>query len=149
MFSLQTIYRKIPKISPGAYIFQKPFLRDVFLEGLGFYWICWTNLLLAKHWFVSRLNALLNCAERNHKSLSFSLTQKKFDAKRLINQLAVHLAKEVWNYFGKKVIFKNRTLHLFNPTWPQSRNWCTFFVFFPCTCNKIETLIRIIPCSYL
>ena len=28
-------YRKIPKISPGAYIFQKrPFLRGLFLEGL-------------------------------------------------------------------------------------------------------------------
>ena len=29
-------YRKIPKISPGAYIFQRPFLRDLFLEGLLF-----------------------------------------------------------------------------------------------------------------
>ena len=29
-------YRKIPKISPGAYIFQRPFLRGVFLEGLIF-----------------------------------------------------------------------------------------------------------------
>ena len=28
------IYRKIPKISPGAYIFQRPFLRGLFLEGL-------------------------------------------------------------------------------------------------------------------
>ena len=30
------IYCKIPKISPGAYIFQKPFLRGLFLEGLIF-----------------------------------------------------------------------------------------------------------------
>ena len=30
------IYRKIPKISPGAYIFQRPFLRSLFLEGLLF-----------------------------------------------------------------------------------------------------------------
>ena len=29
-------YRKIPKISPGAYIFQRPFLRSLFLEGLIF-----------------------------------------------------------------------------------------------------------------
>ena len=29
-------YRKIPKISPGAYIFQTPFLRGLFLEGLIF-----------------------------------------------------------------------------------------------------------------
>ena len=27
---------KIPKISPGAYIFQRPFLRGLFLEGLTF-----------------------------------------------------------------------------------------------------------------
>ena len=27
-------YRKIPKISLGAYIFQRPFLRGLFLEGL-------------------------------------------------------------------------------------------------------------------
>ena len=27
-------YRKISKISPGAYIFQRPFLRGFFLEGL-------------------------------------------------------------------------------------------------------------------
>ena len=29
-------YRKIPKIRPGAYIFQWPFLRGLFLEGLIF-----------------------------------------------------------------------------------------------------------------
>ena len=27
-------YRKIPKISPGTYIFQRPYLRGLFLEGL-------------------------------------------------------------------------------------------------------------------
>ena len=32
----QRIYRKIPKTSPGAYIFQRPFLRGFFLEGLTF-----------------------------------------------------------------------------------------------------------------
>ena len=31
-----TAYRKIPKISSGAYIFQKPFLRGLLLEGLIF-----------------------------------------------------------------------------------------------------------------
>ena len=30
------IYRKIPKISPGAYIFQRPILMGLFLEGLTF-----------------------------------------------------------------------------------------------------------------
>ena len=29
-------YLKIPKISPGAYISQRPFLRGLFLEGLIF-----------------------------------------------------------------------------------------------------------------
>ena len=29
-------YRKIPKISGGAYIFHRPFLRGLFLEGLIF-----------------------------------------------------------------------------------------------------------------
>ena len=28
------VYRKIPKISPGAYIFQGAFLRGLFLGGL-------------------------------------------------------------------------------------------------------------------
>ena len=27
-------YRKIPKISPGAHIFPRPFLKGLFLEGL-------------------------------------------------------------------------------------------------------------------
>ena len=31
---MSKIYRKIPKISPGAYISQRPFLRGLFLEGL-------------------------------------------------------------------------------------------------------------------
>ena len=30
------MYCKIPKISPGAYVFQRPFLRGFFLEGLIF-----------------------------------------------------------------------------------------------------------------
>ena len=29
-------YCKFPKISPGAYIFQRPYLRGLFLEGLIF-----------------------------------------------------------------------------------------------------------------
>ena len=29
-------FRKIPKRSPGAYIFQRPFLRGLFLKGLVF-----------------------------------------------------------------------------------------------------------------
>ena len=36
LFSMSNLfenYRKIPKISPGAYIFQRTFLRGLFLEG--------------------------------------------------------------------------------------------------------------------
>ena len=33
MSNLILRYRKIPKISPAAYIFQRPFLRGLFLEG--------------------------------------------------------------------------------------------------------------------
>ena len=33
-FRIAVEYRKIPKISPGDYIFQKPFLRGLVLEGL-------------------------------------------------------------------------------------------------------------------
>ena len=34
LFSFE--YLKIPKVSPGAYIFQRPFLRGLFVEGLVF-----------------------------------------------------------------------------------------------------------------
>ena len=34
--SINLNYRKIPKIRPGAYIFQRPFLRGLVLEGLIF-----------------------------------------------------------------------------------------------------------------
>ena len=33
-YSREGAYRKIPKISPRAYIFQRPFLRGLFLEAL-------------------------------------------------------------------------------------------------------------------
>ena len=36
MVRLFITYRKIPTISPGAYIFQRPILRGLFLEGLLF-----------------------------------------------------------------------------------------------------------------
>ena len=34
--TVQFYYRKIPKISPGAYIFQRPVLKGLFLERLIF-----------------------------------------------------------------------------------------------------------------
>ena len=33
MLTVYRTYRKIPKISPGAYIFQRPFLRGLSKEG--------------------------------------------------------------------------------------------------------------------
>ena len=35
-FHYYFIYGRIPKICPGTYIFQRPFLRGLFLEGLIF-----------------------------------------------------------------------------------------------------------------
>ena len=32
-----SFYCKLPKISPGAYLFQRPFLRGLFLGGGGLY----------------------------------------------------------------------------------------------------------------
>ena len=37
-------YRKIPKISPGAYIFQRPFLRGLSMEGNLRFKIDWASL---------------------------------------------------------------------------------------------------------
>jgi len=50
LFSLSLFvdYRKIPKISPGAYIFQRPFLRGLFLEGLIFGGLCTEENLRSK-----------------------------------------------------------------------------------------------------
>ena len=59
-------YRKIPKISPGAYIFQRPFLRGLFLEGLIFggaylqkgnlrFKIDWTSLIVGSKFTVFAL----------------------------------------------------------------------------------------------
>ena len=36
MSTILQYYHKIPQISPGAYIFQRPFLRGLYLEGLLF-----------------------------------------------------------------------------------------------------------------
>ena len=42
-------YRKIPKISPGAYIFQWTFLRGLFLEGLIFRGVyVWREICVSK-----------------------------------------------------------------------------------------------------
>ena len=49
-------YRKIPKIIPGAYIFQRPFLRGSVLEGLylGFK-IDWASLIVGRKFTVFAL----------------------------------------------------------------------------------------------
>ena len=39
-------YRKIPKISPGAYIFQRPFLRGLSVEGNLRFTIDWASLIV-------------------------------------------------------------------------------------------------------
>ena len=41
-------YRKIPKISPGAYIFQRPFLRGLCTEGNLCFKIDWDSIILGR-----------------------------------------------------------------------------------------------------
>ena len=41
-------YRKIPKISPGAYIFQRPFLRGLYSEGNLRFKIDWASLIVGR-----------------------------------------------------------------------------------------------------
>ena len=41
-------YRKIPKISPGAYIFQRPFLRGLSTEGNLRFKISWASLIVGR-----------------------------------------------------------------------------------------------------
>ena len=60
-------YRKIPKISPGDYIFQRPFLRCLILEGLVNVWrglstegnlrfkIDWASLIVGRKFAVFAL----------------------------------------------------------------------------------------------
>ena len=48
-------YRKIPKISPGAYIFQRPFLRGLSTEGSLCFQIDWTSLLVGSKFTVFAL----------------------------------------------------------------------------------------------
>ena len=40
------IYRKIPKTSPRAYIFQRPFLRGLSMEGSVHFKIDWASLIV-------------------------------------------------------------------------------------------------------
>ena len=48
-------YRKIPKISPGAYIFQRPFLRGLSTEGNLRFKIDWASLVVGSKFTVSVL----------------------------------------------------------------------------------------------
>ena len=48
-------YRKIPKISPGAYIFQRPFLRGLSTEGNLRFKIDWASLIVGSKFTVSAL----------------------------------------------------------------------------------------------
>ena len=48
-------YRKIPKISPGAYIFQRPFLRGSSMEGNLRFKIDWASLIVGSKFTVFAL----------------------------------------------------------------------------------------------
>ena len=69
LHSLLLNYRKIPNISPGVYIFQRPFLRGLFLEGLifggAYVWreilrfkINWASLIVRRKFTVFALFSL-------------------------------------------------------------------------------------------
>ena len=49
------VYRKIPKISPGAYIFQRPFLMGLSTEGNLRLKIDWTSLIVGRKFTVFAL----------------------------------------------------------------------------------------------
>ena len=49
-------YRKIPKISPGAYIFQRPFLRGLSTEGNLRFKIDWASLIVGSKFAVFALS---------------------------------------------------------------------------------------------
>ena len=49
------IYRKIPKISPGAYIFERPFLRGLSMEGNLRFKIDWASLIVGRKFTVFAL----------------------------------------------------------------------------------------------
>ena len=48
-------YRKIPKISPRAYIFQRPFLRGLSMERNLRFKIDWASLIVGRKFNVSAL----------------------------------------------------------------------------------------------
>ena len=48
-------YRNIPKISPGAYIFQRPFLRGLSTEGNLRFRIDWASLIVGRKFTVFAL----------------------------------------------------------------------------------------------
>ena len=50
-----TAYRKFPKISPGAYIFQRPFLRGLSTEGNLRFKIDWASLIAGSKFIVFAL----------------------------------------------------------------------------------------------
>ena len=60
---------KIPKISPGAYIFQRPFLRGLCREGNLRFKIDWASLIFGKKFTVFLCLALYHrtCSISNYK----------------------------------------------------------------------------------
>ena len=55
LLPLHRTYRKIPNISPGAYIFQRPFLRGLFTEGNLRFKIDWASLIVGSKFTIFAL----------------------------------------------------------------------------------------------
>ena len=59
-FTVGSIYRKIPKINPGAYVFQRPFARGLFWRGLSTegnlrFKINWASIIVGRKFTVFAL----------------------------------------------------------------------------------------------
>ena len=54
-FELMAKYRKIPKISPRAYIFQRPFLRGLHSEGNLHFKIDWASVIVGSKFTIFAL----------------------------------------------------------------------------------------------
>ena len=91
-YGVNTMYLKVPKISPEAYIFQRPFLRAYFWRGLSMVGnlrlkIDWASLIFGSKFTVFALFYFV--FEGNFPSTSRILPPQSRDKIRLINIVVV------------------------------------------------------------
>ena len=81
-------YRKIPKISPGAYIFQRPFLRGLSTEGNLRFKIDQASLIFGGAYFqnFTLCERFLQCIVTFSKCYSLSFNNVKGNVKGAVSQ---------------------------------------------------------------